>query len=314
MSHISSRATVYGYPRQGADRELKKAIEAYWAGRIDADALLRRRRRTCGCSAWPQLRDAGLDEIPSNDFSLYDHVLDTTVAARRRSRPGTPPRPDVEPDRRWTATSPWPGAPPDVDAAGDDQVVRHQLPLPGPRAGPGHRSRSTPTKPVAEFARSLAARRHAPARSSSARSPILLLAKPAPGVAAGFDPLDLLDRCCPVYAELLAAAARGRRRVGPAGRTGPGHRPPPAELDAVARAYATWRGADRPARRSWSPPTSTGSATRCRCWPRPGRGPRPGLHRPGRRQPATTSPPSAGCPASGWSPGWSTAATSGSPT
>ena len=35
----TSRATVYGYPRQGAQRQLKKAIESYWAGRSDADAF-----------------------------------------------------------------------------------------------------------------------------------------------------------------------------------------------------------------------------------------------------------------------------------
>ncbi|WP_235487618.1 hypothetical protein, partial [Frankia sp. AvcI1] len=36
----TSRATVYGYPRQGDDRELKKATEAYWAGTVSADELL----------------------------------------------------------------------------------------------------------------------------------------------------------------------------------------------------------------------------------------------------------------------------------
>jgi Cobalamin-independent synthase, N-terminal domain. len=64
-------ATVYGYPRQGPNRELKKAVESYWAGRITADALLaaaaaRRAHRLA------ELRDAGLGEIPSNDFSLYE--------------------------------------------------------------------------------------------------------------------------------------------------------------------------------------------------------------------------------------------------
>ncbi|MFD5644381.1 hypothetical protein ACFWIP_21995, partial [Streptomyces anulatus] len=34
----ATRATVYGYPRQGPNRELKKAIEGYWKGRGDAAA------------------------------------------------------------------------------------------------------------------------------------------------------------------------------------------------------------------------------------------------------------------------------------
>ena len=69
---------MYGYPRQGANRELKKAVESFWAGRSSATELLQvayqLRAERLG-----QLREAGLDEIPSNDFSLYDHVLDTAV-------------------------------------------------------------------------------------------------------------------------------------------------------------------------------------------------------------------------------------------
>ncbi len=35
----AARATVYGYPRQGGNRELKRAVEGYWKGRVTADAL-----------------------------------------------------------------------------------------------------------------------------------------------------------------------------------------------------------------------------------------------------------------------------------
>ncbi len=74
----AARATVYGYPRQGQDRQLKKAIEGYWKGRVTADALLATAaelRRT----NWQHLSGAGLHEVPTGDFSFYDHVLDTTV-------------------------------------------------------------------------------------------------------------------------------------------------------------------------------------------------------------------------------------------
>jgi 5-methyltetrahydropteroyltriglutamate--homocysteine methyltransferase len=70
--------TVLGYPRIGARRELEKATEAFLAGRVtrvsltDTAAALRR-------ETWETLRDAGLSGIPSNTFSLYDHVLDTAV-------------------------------------------------------------------------------------------------------------------------------------------------------------------------------------------------------------------------------------------
>ena len=69
-------ATNLGFPRIGAGRELKQALEAYWDGKIPADELLRRaaelRRRH-----WELQRQAGLDVVPAGDFSLYDHVLDT---------------------------------------------------------------------------------------------------------------------------------------------------------------------------------------------------------------------------------------------
>ncbi len=79
MSIPFGQSTVLGYPRIGANRELKKAVEAYWAGTVDADALA---RTAAGLRAdvWRTLRDARLDAIPSNVFSYYDHVLDTAVA------------------------------------------------------------------------------------------------------------------------------------------------------------------------------------------------------------------------------------------
>ncbi len=69
------QTTTIGYPRIGRDRELKHACETYWAGTLREDALLAvgadiRRQH------WETQRTAGIDLIPVNDFSLYDHVLD----------------------------------------------------------------------------------------------------------------------------------------------------------------------------------------------------------------------------------------------
>ncbi|MEV2240393.1 5-methyltetrahydropteroyltriglutamate--homocysteine S-methyltransferase [Micromonospora sp. NPDC049891] len=79
MSTAFGQSTVLGYPRIGANRELKKAVEAYWAGAVDAEAL---DSTAAGLRAqvWRTLRDARLDAIPSNVFSYYDHMLDTAVA------------------------------------------------------------------------------------------------------------------------------------------------------------------------------------------------------------------------------------------
>ena len=67
-----------GFPRIGPHRELKWAVEAYWGGRIDRDELLLRAAELRRAN-WEFQRDAGITHIPSNDFSLYDHVLDTSV-------------------------------------------------------------------------------------------------------------------------------------------------------------------------------------------------------------------------------------------
>ena len=71
-------ATVLGSPRIGPNRELKKAVEAYWAGRTDAGALAAVGRQLRE-QTWTAQRDAGLDSIPVGTFSYYDQVLDTAV-------------------------------------------------------------------------------------------------------------------------------------------------------------------------------------------------------------------------------------------
>ena len=69
-------ATNLGFPRIGVDRELKKALEAYWKGKSSRDDLLNTAKEL-RLRHWKMQKDAGLAHIPSNDFSLYDHVLDT---------------------------------------------------------------------------------------------------------------------------------------------------------------------------------------------------------------------------------------------
>ncbi|WP_026715519.1 5-methyltetrahydropteroyltriglutamate--homocysteine S-methyltransferase [Flavobacterium daejeonense] len=67
-----------GYPRIGSNRELKKACEAYWAGKITAEELLNTGREI-RINNWKLQSEAGIDLIPSNDFSFYDQVLDFTL-------------------------------------------------------------------------------------------------------------------------------------------------------------------------------------------------------------------------------------------
>ena len=59
----------------GVNRDLKKANESYWGGKISQNELLAEGKRLRG-EHWKIQKEAGIDIIPSNDFSHYDHVLD----------------------------------------------------------------------------------------------------------------------------------------------------------------------------------------------------------------------------------------------
>jgi 5-methyltetrahydropteroyltriglutamate--homocysteine methyltransferase len=64
-----------GYPRIGNHRELKKACEQYWAGKMESYQL-EQTARQIRLFNWQLQREAGINWIPCNDFSFYDHVLD----------------------------------------------------------------------------------------------------------------------------------------------------------------------------------------------------------------------------------------------
>lgn len=67
-----------GYPRIGGQREWKKAIEAYWAGKLE-EGELHAQLAQIRLHNLQQQRDQGLEVIPVGDFTYYDHVLDTAV-------------------------------------------------------------------------------------------------------------------------------------------------------------------------------------------------------------------------------------------
>jgi 5-methyltetrahydropteroyltriglutamate--homocysteine methyltransferase len=71
-------ATCLGFPRIGSDRELKKALEGFWSKQLTVTDL-RRRASELRTRHWMAMKAAGIEHVPSNDFSLYDHVLDTAV-------------------------------------------------------------------------------------------------------------------------------------------------------------------------------------------------------------------------------------------
>ncbi|MFZ3468210.1 5-methyltetrahydropteroyltriglutamate--homocysteine S-methyltransferase [Streptomyces sp. 4.24] len=230
-SAAAVQATVYGYPRQGRNRELKKAVEGYWKGRVTADTL-RETARDLRRANWGRLAEAGISEVPTGDFSYYDHVLDTTVMvgavpARHRAAVGRDALDGYFAMARGTQDV----APLEMTKWFDTNY--HYL---VPELGPDTVFTADAAKQVAELREALALGHHA---RPVLVGPVtyLLLAKPAPGVAADFEPLTLLDRLLPVYAQVLAelraAGAQWVQLDEPAlvqDRT-------PAELNAATRTY-----------------------------------------------------------------------------
>jgi 5-methyltetrahydropteroyltriglutamate--homocysteine methyltransferase len=197
----SITTTVLGYPRIGARRELKHATEAYWAGRIDGDELeavaARLRRET-----WTSLREAGLDSIPSNTFSLYDHVLDTAVLV------GAVPERFAHlkgPDAYFAMARGADGVAPLEMTKWFDTNYHYLVPELHPGVSP-RLTAAGDAKPLVEYreARDLGIETRPVLLGPLS---FLLLAKPAPDAPAGFRPLDLLDALVEVYAELLERLA-----------------------------------------------------------------------------------------------------------
>ncbi len=188
-----------GMPRIGPHRELKRAVERYWAGRSDA-AELAQAARDRRADAWHTQQAAGVDSIPCNDFSLYDQVLDTCCLV------------GAVPERFG-----WAGGPVDLDtyfamARGTERDGATVAPLEMtkwfdtnyhhlvPEVGPDTAFRVASGKPVAELA-------EARALGIAARpvlvGPVTFL-RLATATVPGFDPLDLLDRLLPIYEEVVA--------------------------------------------------------------------------------------------------------------
>jgi len=196
--------TILGYPRIGRRRELKKAVEAFWAGALTADELettaasLRRATRA-------RLVDLGLGAVDSSipeSFSYYDQVLDAAVTVGAiPSRFASLQDADGRVDLAGYFTI--------ARGAGDDAPLEmtkwfdsnyHYL---VPEIGPDTRFRLASDRIVQEF-------EEAKADGYLTRPVVvgpvtfLSLSKPAEGAPEDFRPLSRLAELLPVYEELLA--------------------------------------------------------------------------------------------------------------
>lgn len=84
-------ASNLGFPRMGQQRELKKALEAFWSGKV-SEAELQKTASDLRARAWLDQKARGIHHIPSNDFALYDQILDAAevigaVPARYKALP-----------------------------------------------------------------------------------------------------------------------------------------------------------------------------------------------------------------------------------
>ncbi|GAB3421156.1 5-methyltetrahydropteroyltriglutamate--homocysteine S-methyltransferase [Flindersiella endophytica] len=191
--------SVLGYPRIGERRELKRATEAYWAGKTDQTALLQVAAEL-RLRAWTTLRDAGIGQIPSNTFSFYDHMLDTAclVGAVPERFQGIGDELD-----RYFAMARGNGDTPPLEMTKWFDTNYHYL---VPEIGPATPLRLAGTKPVDEY-------REAAALGIDTRPVLvgplsfLLLAKASDDAPSGFQPLDRLDELVEVYAALLEQLA-----------------------------------------------------------------------------------------------------------
>jgi 5-methyltetrahydropteroyltriglutamate--homocysteine methyltransferase len=224
-------SNVHGYPRIGPRRELKFATESCWAGEGSAEEL-QRVAREIRRTGWERQRDAGIDLIPSNDFSFYDQVLDTTALVG-----AVPPRfghagGEVDLDTYFAMARGRQDATAMEMTKWFDTNYHYIV----PELGPGTEFALSSSKPFDEY-------REARALGIETKpvlvGPVtyLLLSKAADEAPQDFAPLGRLDSLLAVYAEAIA-------RLGELGASWVELHEPAlvlersgAELDAVRSAY-----------------------------------------------------------------------------
>src|SRR5437868_10973788 len=221
-----------GFPPLGPNRELKRATEGYWSGKVSRANLLST-GATLRAAHWRLQRDAGLDLIPSNDYSYYDRVLDTCAMVgavpARYGESGGP----VDLDTYFAMARGVQAGGRDVTAMEMTKWFDTNYHYIVPEFEPGQAFRLSSSKPVDEF-------REAKALGIETK-PVLI--GPVTFLSLGktrtarFDRLALLDALLPVYAEVLS-------RLGASGATWVQLDEPclaldrtPAEREAFARAY-----------------------------------------------------------------------------
>src|SRR6266550_8032543 len=199
-------SNVSGFPRIGRNRELKFATEGYWRGQTSADELAGT-AKAIRVENWKLMQGAGIDLIPSNDFSYYDQVLDTIALVG-----AVPERYGWSGDRvdldtyfamaRGRQTD-------DVDVTAMEMTKwfdtnYHYI---VPELGPDTSFSLSSTKPFDEHAEAMEELGIDTVPVIVGPVSFLLLGKSADGVSEDFDRLGLLEALLEVYGEVIERLA-----------------------------------------------------------------------------------------------------------
>ncbi|CAN6291905.1 unnamed protein product [Urochloa humidicola] len=189
---------IVGYPRMGPKRELKFALESFWDGKSSAEDL-EKVATDLRSSIWKQMSEAGIKYIPSNTFSYYDQVLDTTAML------GAVPE-------RYS----WTGG--EIGLSTYFSMARGNATVPAmemtkwfdtnyhfivPELGPTTKFSYASHKAVSEYKEAKALGIDTVPVLVGPVS-YLLLSKPAKGVEKSFSLLSLLGSILPIYKEVVA--------------------------------------------------------------------------------------------------------------
>jgi 5-methyltetrahydropteroyltriglutamate--homocysteine methyltransferase len=195
-------SNVAGFPRIGPQRELKFATEGRWRDQTSEDELLETAKRI-RVENWRFMQAAGIDLVPSNDFSLYDHVLDTVAlvgAVPARYSHGRGP---VGLDTYFAMAR----GTQDVTAMEMTKWFDTNYHYIVPELGPETSFELSSSKPFDEHAEAMQEVGLDTVPVLVGPVSFLLLSKPADGAPEDFDPLTLLDDLLEVYGETIERLA-----------------------------------------------------------------------------------------------------------
>lgn len=199
------RSHAHGFPRIGPRRELKTATEGYWAGKVSREDLIEA-GRSLRRANWQMMKEAGIDIIPSNDFSFYDQVLDTVCLVgaipARYGGAGAVKDGQVGLDTLFAMARGRQGKGYDVTAMDMTKWFDTNLHYIVPELDDATEFALSGDKPFAEH---LEAFKLDIQTSPVILGPVsfLLLSKPSDRAKEDFNPLTLLDRLLPVYEQIL---------------------------------------------------------------------------------------------------------------